>query len=202
MCARKRRPSSTGSSEVPVTTFADVAGMDAAKRELAEVRAEPWCLQVQCCSEPTCLMGTRCWRELQSASCWTYLSCFYKRRHFAHQACCLLSLNSHVAAPRLPARLPQVVACLKNSSKFARLGAKMPSGVLLSGPPGTGKTLLGERMRCHRWRQELTSEHRLAGSSGGSAPSVLRSRARVVRCAGARAFSPLRDLPAHHVVCL
>lgn len=68
---KKRRPSRTGSSEVPATTFADVAGMDTAKRELAEV-----------------------------------------------------------------------VACLKNSNKFARLGAKMPSGVLLSGPPGTGKTLL------------------------------------------------------------
>ncbi|KAL4852738.1 putative inactive ATP-dependent zinc metalloprotease FTSHI 3 [Chlorella vulgaris] len=66
---KKRKPS--GGSEVPATTFADVAGMNAAKRELAEV-----------------------------------------------------------------------VACLKNSSKFARLGAQMPSGVLLSGPPGTGKTLL------------------------------------------------------------
>ncbi|PSC74189.1 ATP-dependent zinc metalloprotease [Micractinium conductrix] len=69
--SKKRKPSSGGTSEVPVTTFADVAGMAAAKQELAEV-----------------------------------------------------------------------VACLKNSSQFARLGAKMPSGVLLSGPPGTGKTLL------------------------------------------------------------
>ncbi|EFN53519.1 hypothetical protein CHLNCDRAFT_136599 [Chlorella variabilis] len=69
--SKKRKPASSGGSEVPATTFADVAGMDAAKRELAEV-----------------------------------------------------------------------VACLKNSSKFARMGAQMPSGVLLSGPPGTGKTLL------------------------------------------------------------
>jgi hypothetical protein len=40
--ARKRKPS--GGSEVPATTFADVAGMNAAKRELAEVRG----LQLMC----------------------------------------------------------------------------------------------------------------------------------------------------------
>ena len=35
---RKRKPSTGGGgSEVPATTFADVAGMDAAKAELAEV---------------------------------------------------------------------------------------------------------------------------------------------------------------------
>ena len=33
---RKRKPSLSG-SEVPTTTFADVAGMESAKRELAEV---------------------------------------------------------------------------------------------------------------------------------------------------------------------
>jgi cell division protease FtsH len=38
--------------------------------------------------------------------------------------------------------LREVVEFLKKPEKFARLGAKIPKGILLVGPPGTGKTLL------------------------------------------------------------
>lgn len=38
----------------------------------------------------------------------------------------------------------EVVDFLKNQSKYTRLGAKIPKGVILIGPPGTGKTLLAK----------------------------------------------------------
>jgi cell division protease FtsH len=40
--------------------------------------------------------------------------------------------------------LQEIIEFLKEPGKFARLGARVPRGVLMAGPPGTGKTLLAK----------------------------------------------------------
>ena len=42
------------------------------------------------------------------------------------------------------AELHEIIQFLKTPEQFARLGARVPKGVLLVGPPGTGKTLLAK----------------------------------------------------------
>ncbi|CAM11822.1 ATP-dependent Zn protease [Candidatus Phytoplasma australiense] len=40
--------------------------------------------------------------------------------------------------------MSELIDFLKNPSKYAKMGARIPKGVLLYGPPGTGKTLLAK----------------------------------------------------------
>ena len=48
------------------------------------------------------------------------------------------------AATRPCTRRAELVEFLKQPEAYRRLGAKMPSGLMLYGPPGTGKTLLAK----------------------------------------------------------
>lgn len=46
--------------------------------------------------------------------------------------------------PSAKEELLEAVMCLRDASRYSKLNAQMPSGVLLVGPPGTGKTLLAK----------------------------------------------------------
>ena len=55
-----------------------------------------------------------------------------------------VTFNDVAGVDEAKTELQEIIAFLKTPEKFARLGGKIPKGILLVGPPGTGKTLLAK----------------------------------------------------------
>src|SRR3954453_4961610 len=55
-----------------------------------------------------------------------------------------VSWDDVAGADEAKAELQEVVEFLRDPARFAKLGAKVPAGIILHGPPGTGKTLLAK----------------------------------------------------------
>jgi len=53
-----------------------------------------------------------------------------------------VTFDDMAGAEEAKQEMEEIVEFLRYPEKFAKLGAKIPRGVLLSGPPGTGKTLI------------------------------------------------------------
>ena len=53
-----------------------------------------------------------------------------------------VTFNDVAGADEEKEELQEIVQFLKNPQRFTKVGARIPTGVLLVGPPGTGKTLL------------------------------------------------------------
>ena len=67
----------------------------------------------------------------------------FKKIDSANHACTFQNVAANDEARESLLQLSQY---LKSPEKYARMGARMPKGVLLYGPPGTGKTLLARAL--------------------------------------------------------
>jgi cell division protease FtsH len=67
-----------------------------------------------------------------------------KTTHVEASARSSISWDNVAGLEEARAEMEEIVDFLRDSKRFARLGARVPKGILLYGPPGTGKTLLAK----------------------------------------------------------
>lgn len=113
-------------------TFEDVAGIDVAKEEARTQRDR--------CSRTSDLRG--CPASIAIVDVRTRFSCV----SFFIVSDADLQMRACQRLPNVCVQVREIVSMLKEPSKYAAAGARLPAGVLMAGPPGTGKTLLARVM--------------------------------------------------------
>ncbi len=70
---------------------------------------------------------------------------FYNSKEFYTEIKhCNIKLDDVAGMEEAKNEVIDIIDFLKDTDKYIKMGAKLPSGILLSGPPGTGKTLLAK----------------------------------------------------------
>ncbi len=91
------------------------------------------------------IVGVLVWMSRRASSQLTGASAFTRSRARVHRAERTSTTFADVAGyESVKAEISEVVDFLKDPTRFAEIGARIPKGILLVGPPGTGKTLVAK----------------------------------------------------------
>ncbi|RME82975.1 MAG: ATP-dependent metallopeptidase FtsH/Yme1/Tma family protein [Caldilineae bacterium] len=113
--------------------------------EFAGIQPNPWLSSLVSWLLPLAILGVIWYwsvRRLPGAT--QYLSFGRSRARIWDVSSEKVTFDDVAGVDEAVTELREVVEFLKNPDKYAKIGARIPKGVLLVGPPGTGKTLLAK----------------------------------------------------------